>query len=266
MDLALKVFKILISAVFLAACSHTGGPAPVVDLNQPPSRKVTNHVVAPGETLYSIAWRYGLDYRNLARANKISPSYNIYPGQTLDLRTDRLPAITTTAPQQVTKAAQTSPTVATSPSVKKPSAPRSNTLTKQNSTVSNNSFSNSKVRWIWPAPGPIIGTFQNGKPNSEGIAIGVKKGESVMAAAGGTVVYAGEGLRGYGKLLIIKHSKQYLSAYAHADQILVAEGEKVQAGHKVAEIGSSGTEKTKLYFEIRKDGKPINPLRVLPNK
>ncbi|BFM06083.1 hypothetical protein GCM10025791_43870 [Halioxenophilus aromaticivorans] len=87
-----------------------------------------------------------------------------------------------------------------------------------------------------------------------------------MAAANGTVVYAGEGLRGYGKLLIIKHSKEFLSAYAHADHLLVAEGKDVQAGQKVAEIGSSGTEKAKLYFEIRKDGKPINPLRVLPKR
>lgn len=222
--------------------------------------------MAPGETLYSIAWRYGLDYRNLARANKIGSGYNIYPGQTLDLRTDYLPAITSTGSKTVVPPSSKSTPPARTASVKKPSDSRSNTLTKPETTVANNSFSNSVVRWRWPALGPVVSSFQRGDPNSEGIAISVKKGESVTAAAQGTVVYAGEGLRGYGKLLIIKHSKQYLSAYAHADRILVAEGRKVQAGQKVAEIGSSGTEKTKLYFEIRKDGKPINPLRVLPKR
>lgn len=266
MNLSPRVFKILIGSVFLAACSHTGQPAPVVDLNQPPSRKVTQHVVAPGETLYSIAWRYGLDYRNLARANKIGSSYNIFPGQLLDLRTNRLPAITSSAATQVAVIPKPSSGGRNPQSVKKPSLSRSNPLTSKKSPEPDYSAARRPVGWRWPAPGPVVSTFKPGKPNSEGIAIGVKKGESVVAAASGTVVYAGEGLRGYGKLLIIKHSKQFLSAYAHADRILVTEGENVQAGHKVAEIGSSGTETAKLYFEIRKDGKPTNPLRLLPGR
>ncbi len=262
----LKVFKILIGCIFLAACSSSRGPAPVVDLDQPPSRKLTKHVVAPGETLYSIAWRYGLDYRNLARANKIGTAYAIYPGQILNLRTDSLPAITNSTPRTVAQAPAKPRPQASSTNVKKPSSSRSNPLTKVNSPVKTHSHSSNTVHWRWPAPGPVVGTFSNSSPNSAGIAIAAKKGESVVAAADGTVVYAGEGLRGYGRLLIIKHSKQYLSAYAHADQILVAEGKKVQAGQKVAEIGSSGAQKAKLYFEIRKDGNPVNPMRVLPNR
>ena len=266
LDFASKVFKILIGCIFLAACSSHRGPAPVVDLDQPPTRKLTRHVVAPGETLYSIAWRYGLDYRNLARANKISAAYNIYPGQILNLRTDTLPAITNSKPQVVAQAPAKPVTPSPSKTVKKPSTSRSNPLTNVNPPVASHSHSSKNVSWRWPAPGPVVGTFSNNDPNSQGIAIATKKGESVVAAADGTVVYAGEGLRGYGKLLIIKHSKQYLSAYAHADQILVSEGKNVQAGQKVAEIGSSGAEKPKLYFEVRKDGDPVNPLRVLPNR
>lgn len=261
-----RVFKILIGCIFLAACSSTNKPAPVVDLVQPPSRNITSHTVARGETLYSIAWRYGLDYRDLARANKIGTGYSIYPGQKLTLRTDNLPAITNSKPKVVSASPTPPSTTPPQQSVKKPSDSRSNPLTTSKNSVANNSSSTTNVRWKWPAPGPVIGQFQASDPNSEGIAIAVKKGESVMAAADGTVVYAGEGLRGYGKLLIIKHNKQYLSAYAHADQILVKEGHKVQAGQKVAEIGSSGTEKAKLYFEIRSDGKPVNPMRLLPTR
>jgi lipoprotein NlpD len=112
----------------------------------------------------------------------------------------------------------------------------------------------------------LIGHFSTKKPVNKGIDIAGALGESVLAAAAGTVVYAGQGLRGYGNLVIVKHNDTYLSAYAHTSRILVSEQEVVKAGQKIAEIGSTGTDKVKLHFEIRRNGKPVDPLRYLPSR
>lgn len=262
----MQVFKILIISLFLAACSAPKKPAPVEDFEQPPSRNIDTHIVAPGETLYSIAYRYGLDYRKLAKANEIDADFNIYPGQLLYLR--NAPVRIANNQASLEPSATSVPSSRPSPtgSVKKPSVTRSNPLTSPTASNKKRSQTKTAVTWVWPAPGPVTNEYVPGRRDAEGIDIGVKKGESVFAAADGTVVYAGEGLRGYGKLLIIQHSKQFLSAYAHADKILVEEGRTVQAGQKVAEIGSIGTEKAKLYFEIRKAGKPVNPAKYLPKR
>ncbi|WP_317931849.1 peptidoglycan DD-metalloendopeptidase family protein [Halioxenophilus sp. WMMB6] len=262
----IRLFKILIASVFLTSCSSIKKPAPIVDLRQPPTRDITTHTVAKGETLYSIAWRYGLDYRILARANNIGADFRIVPGQILFLRSDHRAVSVTPTVATKPQPKVTSPPPTPVSSVKKTSVSRSKPLTTTKTTSENDSHTSDSIRWSWPSPGPLVSGYVPGNPAAEGIDIGVKKGESVTAAADGVVVYAGEGLRGYGKLLIIKHNRQFLSAYAHADEILVEEGHRVQAGQKVAEIGSSGTEKTKLYFEIRKDGKPVDPMRYLPKR
>jgi lipoprotein NlpD len=120
-----------------------------------------------------------------------------------------------------------------------------------------------RVSWSWPASGKVVAPFSEGS-NLKGIGIGGKAGQPVLASAGGKVVYAGSGLRGYGKLVIIKHNKTYLSVYAHNSEILVKEGQTVAKGQKIAEMGNTDAEQVKLHFEIRRLGKPVDPLRYLP--
>ena len=121
-----------------------------------------------------------------------------------------------------------------------------------------------EINWIWPASGKMIGTFS--EAGNKGVDIAGKAGDPVVASAEGKVVYSGEGLRGYGKLVIIKHNATYLSAYAHNQTILVKEGQSVSKGQKIAEMGSSGTDKVKLHFEVRRQGKPVDPLKYLPQR
>ena len=118
------------------------------------------------------------------------------------------------------------------------------------------------VNWAWPASGPILGVFEEGKV--KGLVIGGKAGDPVLAAADGRVVYAGSGLRGYGNLVILKHNATYLTAYAHNQTLLVKEDQTVKRGQKIAEMGSTDTDGVKLHFEIRKQGKPIDPAKLLP--
>lgn len=212
------------------------------------------HQVQKGETLFAIAWRYGLDFHELANANFIESPYTIYPGQRIDIR-DKAKA----------------QTVVSQPNVKKSSTapykqPRHVSRAPQRSHNSPKSFGRIQTNdWSWPVNGRLISRFSTNKPVNKGIDIAGSMGESVSAAAAGTVVYAGTGLRGYGNLVIIKHDDLYLSAYAHASRILVQEQEIVKAGQTIAEIGSTGTDKVKLHFEIRKNGKPVDPLKLLPS-
>lgn len=263
---SLRVFIILIAIILFSGCSTRKVPAPVVGRDQPPNTKVSHHIVAAGETLYSIAWRYDLDYKLLAKANNIGSSYNIYPGQRIALKeasatsyrppsvpapkSPTLPSVTKTH-TQVVKPISSNRLKNTSPKVKK------NTVQK---------LSNAKLSWSWPVNGTIVQRFNARNGLNKGIDIKGKLGEPVRAASSGTVVYSGEGLRGYGKLVIIKHSEKYLSAYAHNRTLLVKEGDKVVRKDKIAEMGKSGTDSVKLHFEIRYDGKPIDPLAYLPAK
>lgn len=206
-----------------------------------------------GETLYSIAWRYGLDYRELANANSISSPHTIYPGQKIDVRYTASEA-KTAAPLPVRNPSKVT-SVVSKGTQEKP----------KNSHISPKVLPSGPVSdWQWPTDGAVIDQFSTKKPVNKGIDIAGSLGESVLAAAAGTVVYAGTGLRGYGNLVIIRHNEKYLSAYAHASRINVTENQDVKAGEKIAETGSTGTDKVKLHFEIRESGKPVNPLKYLP--
>ena len=121
---------------------------------------------------------------------------------------------------------------------------------------------NDEVAWIWPASGKTVGTFS--ESGSKGVDIAGKAGDPVIAAADGRVVYSGTGLRGYGKLVILKHNNTYLSAYAHNQNILVKEGQSVSKGQKIAEMGNTDADQVKLHFEVRRQGKPVDPLKYLP--
>ena len=199
------------------------------------------HVVRRGENLSSIAWRYGLDYRSIARWNRIRPPYVIHPGQRLALRGG---AASGSAGRAHGKKAG----AGAGAGAKRPAGPAAVPA----------------GGWTWPARGQLIRGF--GKGARGGIDIGGRRGQPVVAARDGRVVYTGSGLVGYGRLVIVKHGERLLTAYAHNDRVLVKEGQTVRAGQKIAEMGSTGSERVKLHFEVRRDGKPLNPLKYLPRR
>lgn len=212
------------------------------------NKVVTHHKVKAGETLYSIAFEYGRDHRDVARWNKIRKPYTIFPRQKLRI-------IPISSDRKSNKR-----------------TPKTSTRTTQR--VIENSIpgkkidyiSSSKLKWQWPTKGKVISTFSLRDPGRRGIDIVGRKGQPVRAVAAGWVVYKGNGLRGYGNLIIIKHNETYFSAYAHTENVVVNEKEKVKLGQRIADMGNTSSEKTKLHFEIRRNGKPINPIRVLPKR
>lgn len=221
-------------------------PAPAeAPVNRPVSKK-THHRVNRGETLYSIAWQYGYDVRDVARWNRIRAPYTIYPQQKIRLKPPK-PAVTKKSPKPGGKAV----TKATARPTKKSRTDTKNTK---------------KISWQWPTKGKIIGKYSSRDSGKKGLDIAGRKGQRVYAAAGGTVVYSGAGLRGYGKLIIIKHNDTIFSAYAHGSRLFVTEGNKVIKGQHIADMGSSGTQRVMLHFEVRRNGKPVDPLRYLPRR
>lgn len=226
------------------------------------------HVVQPGETLSRIAAAYGLDHRELARWNRLPDPDFIYVGQRIRLLPPsdaRRPAaagasasiprrdgLRSAAPAEPRERAAGQPSSRPSISVSRPSAIHAA------APVSG--------RWRWPASGPLIGRFGSSRGIATGIAIGGQVGEPVEAAAGGRVVYAGSGLIGYGQLVIIRHDELYLSAYGHNRRLLVEQGDSVEQGQKVAEMGLGPDGRPRLHFEIRREGSPVDPLAYLPRK
>ena len=220
------------------------------------------YVVVPGDTLFGIAWRHGLKYEELARYNTIPHPYIIRPGQVLRLR----PVVAANGRASLVRKPSVDAVNGTKEKVKLVGGGRKVNKTP---TASRNSSENSRLGapiWRWPVSGALLLSFQGASGMSKGIDLAGKLGEPVMAAAAGQVVYAGSGLRGYGKLLIIKHSEIFLSAYAHNNNLLVKEGETVKVGQQIADMGSTGTDRVKLHFEIRRDGTPVDPLFYLPRR
>ncbi len=218
--------------------------------------------VLPGDTLYSISWESGRDYRDVARWNNISPPYVIKPGQKLRLYP---PAGGEKARQPVQNSlppsSQRAATVEALPGNTKPATGKSPPI-----SVSRASTSTAKaLSWIWPVQGTLLERYAANGPN-KGIDIAGKKGQPILAAEAGQVVYQGGGLRGYGQLIIIKHSTDFLSAYAHCDKIYVKEGNVIKRGQKIADMGSSGADRVMLHFEIRFRGAPVDPQDYLPRK
>jgi lipoprotein NlpD len=245
--------NIFITLTMLIACSSPHQQAPVTDRHQPPSSKLDAHTVSKGDTLFSIAWRYGLDYKQLARRNGLSLQSTIYPGQKLRLDVGNVSSKSTQKADRVV----TKTRAQTKRPVKETTAPkiRSHSVTNK-----------SPIAWNWPVKGKLLKAYSNTNGLNKGIDIAGKLGEPVTSAGSGVVVYAGSGIRGYGNLLIIKHNDYFLSAYAHSQKLLVKEGARVKTGQRIAEMGSSGTDRVKLHFEIRRDGKPVDPLRYLPKR
>ncbi|USE33965.1 peptidoglycan DD-metalloendopeptidase family protein [Endozoicomonas sp. SCSIO W0465] len=248
-----KKILFLTACLLIASCSHDPARVIVTDLRSPPKVTSGQHIVQRGETLYAIAWFYSRDFRELAQNNNIRSPYTIYPGQKINLSIRRYEAVKPSG----TPASQPKEVVAKSNvPVKK--------YTMKSPAQKSSSFTSGG--WQWPADGKIISAYSLQMPVNKGIDIGGKLGEPVKAAASGKVVYAGSDLSGYGRLIILKHNSSYLSAYAHNRDLLVHEGDSVKAGQKIAEIGSTGTTEPKLHFEIRRDGKPVDPMGYLPGR
>ncbi|MEN0035929.1 MAG: peptidoglycan DD-metalloendopeptidase family protein [Cellvibrio sp.] len=263
-----RLFKILIACVVLVSCaSHS--PAPVYDKSRSFANRPKTHIVAPGDTMFSIAWRYGLKYEELAKYNKISPPYIIRPSQVI--RLDMVGGAASPVQTQSGGKSVVTNSKLSGPAKTPTSTNKNSVIRKENKTTTvGQSNKNSTVwgapQWRWPAKGSLISSFQGNNGLNKGIDLGGKLGEPVLAAAAGQVVYSGSGLRGYGKLLIVKHNEVFLSAYAHNDRLLVKEGDFVKAGQIIADMGSSGTDRVKLHFEIRRDGTPVDPLKYLPRR
>lgn len=243
--------------VALTACGGSAARAPVGDRSERLAWTPKTHRVKPGDTLYSVAWQYGLDYQTLARWNWLEPPYKIVIGKTLRLR----------APPRSTPPTRQTRTEPVKPKPKtKPKTSPAKPTQRQAKAAPVQALPSGPIRWRWPADGKIVRTFQANSYGKKGIDIAGRGGQPVRAAAAGRVVYSGSGLVGYGRLIIIKHNKRFLSAYGHNRKLFAKEGTQVLAGQVIAEMGSSGASRPQLHFEIRKDGKPVDPIRYLPRR
>lgn len=228
------------------------------------------HTVQRGETLYAIAWRYDADYRDIAAWNRIGPPYLIHPGQKLQVsprgrsRQQRKRSIA--AVPDTAQPAQSPRSGIGGSELKGARAQRRTGERVKSATASRTGAANRGdgfvKAWRWPARGNMLRTFS--QTGYKGVDILGELGQPVLAAAAGKVVYSGGGLRGYGKLIIVKHNKHFLSAYAHNRNMLVKEGDSVTIGQRIGEMGKADSNHVMLHFEIRRDGKPVDPLRYLP--
>ncbi|MBQ0719387.1 MAG: peptidoglycan DD-metalloendopeptidase family protein [Gammaproteobacteria bacterium] len=247
--------------LLLAGCGST--PAPVSSRTPPPSQKIRHHIVGQGDTLFAIAWRYELSIESLARANGLSRPYDIYAGQRLMLDMSRGNFVREKRIRSTSSRAASTSAAAPKKVVRSSSSQPGSGQAKRDIQPKVYALPQGKLHWQWPVKGSIARRYDTNRI-FKGLNIQSAKGRKVGAAAPGVVVYAGRGLRGYGQLLIIKHSETYLSAYAHNRKMYVQEGQKVAAGQKISEVGGDPENSGRLYFEIRKNGKPVDPMRLLP--
>lgn len=255
------------------------------------------YTVRKGDTMFLIAYISGKDVKEVAALNGLSEPYNLVIGQTLKLSNERMPVQPAPQPVKVVepqvtytqgangtaygsdgtikgpiKAAEgIAPAVKTTTGgvVAAPAAMPKVTASTAPTAVEtpvNTPVATSSVSWQWPTQGRIIAGFSPVDGGNKGIDIAGSKGQAVVATAAGRVVYAGNALRGYGNLIIIKHNDDFLSAYAHNDTILVADQAQVKAGQRIATMGNTGTDNVKLHFEIRYKGKSVDPIRYLPKR
>ncbi|NMH60304.1 peptidoglycan DD-metalloendopeptidase family protein [Alteromonas ponticola] len=278
------IWMTLCLLVLLSACAGRRAPAPLVLLDSQPVEEQgytePTYTVNRGETLYAIAWFTGKDYLDLARYNNLQPPYNIFPGQ--ELKLNPVVASSRSSRSAGSKPRSTSGPTSANKSTNKVDRRKQQAYGESENNVNNqpvkvvsntqpktakpakNGFPGQVDKWVWPAYGKLVATFSAGENGSKGIDISAEKGSPIRAAATGKVVYAGNALRGYGNLIIIKHTDTFLSAYAHNDTITVREQQWVDAGQQIATMGNSGTNSVRLHFEVRYRGKSLDPMRYLP--
>lgn len=268
-------------------------PAPIVEGWHQPEAQNSDYIVQKGDTLYSVAWAFNMDFRDLAKINNIPVPYSVHRGQRLRMA----PSFQTAAPRLITFLE--TPTISNTknipnirihqlphpatkvvklPTVKLPVKTATRSYSKiitpvkikpanvAKQTIANKSFPYRLRRvkdWLFPAKGKIVRGFSLVSGGNRGIEIAGLPGEPVVASASGKVVYSGSGLRGYGNLIIIKHNDTFLSAYAYNKKLLVKEGMNVTAGQKIALMGTNNAGQPRLHFEIRRNGKPIDPLKLV---
>ena len=218
-----KFMSLLFLSLFLFACSS-------IQLEKVSEKR---HFVRTGETLYFIAWRYGLDYQDLIVWNQISSKSLIYPGQIIKL----------SGPTSYEKIKKIAP--------------------KSNKKIINSKISNKNLKWASPTKGKVTRRFSKNSKLFSGILLDGKLGQAINAASDGRVVYAGNGLVGYGQLVIIEHDKTYLSAYGHNQALSVKEGDWILKGQKIATMGLDPKKLPRLYFEIRRNSDPVDPLKFI---
>ncbi len=270
-----QLMAVMLATTLVASCASKP-QVPVRRVIQPAP---DSYVVNAGDTVGEIATRYGLDYQEIGRINNLDANYTIYPNQRLRLK-ERPPRVEVRQPTNPAPVApiksqslSTPAPVKSTTTVAKPIAPTATTvqpkLTPPPPVVApvntNNSGTMSAQGWQWPTQNPIIQEF-NPSQHVKGMRFSGKIGDSVRAVADGEVVYANNGLKEYGNLVLIRHLNGYISAYAHNSRLLVREGERVRLGQTIAEIGESGTSQVMLELQIRANGKPINPRGVLPTR
>lgn len=316
--------------ILVTACANNP-PAPVIDrtpqskptppVAKPPGKgtevdkdwRPDNHIVKKGETLFGIGLQYGIDYKEIAAANNITPPYPVQIGQRLDLSSFKAkiapatessvtedgvvitpmktePAVVADKSVTVNKPVNEKPiTSAVTPVLSEPKAIREpyslqamnrtptqtgptstaaikpgetqSAESKPTDTAGTTATGDESMAWAWPTQGKVITSFN--EATNKGIDIAGETGQAIQAASAGKVIYSGSDLRGYGKLVIVKHNKTYLSVYAHNSKIVVKEGQNVVAGQKIAEMGNTDSSTTKLHFEIRRLGKSVDPAKYL---
>lgn len=285
------ILAVLLLASFLLGCSTEKTFAPVVNAWQDPNAIKSRYRVQKDDTLYSIAWAFDLDYRDLAKANHLVPPYQLKSGQTLSMPmviegTKKnveqviLPPSGYCKEKQIEQMPEPNPCRQVIhedlmlPQVVLQNRPSLSDKEEMDSSLPlptervPSSMKETCTRsksgcWCWPACGRVVKGFALQSGGCKGIEIAGELGEPVVAIAPGKVVYSGSGLKGYGNLIIIKHSDNYLSAYAYNKKLLVKEGQLVKAGTEIGKMGQNDSGEVLLHFEIRQNGKPVNPLLYL---
>ncbi len=235
--------------------------APEPEPESIPLQRPTHIVVKKNDTLYSIARSTGYSHHQLARWNRLRSPYVLHPGQKLRL-TPPGSSLGTQAIAEARPVTQPVTRPATNSSSQRANAREARPV--RSTPRQEVSLPSTVNQWHWPVRGRVVSTYKSGDTARKGISISGRKGQPVSAAAAGTVVYSGNGLINYGNLVIIKHSHSFLSAYAHNKTLLVKEGDQVKSGQAIAKMGDTGDYKPSLHFEIRHNGKPVNPLKYLP--
>ncbi|OIM99981.1 peptidase M23 [Idiomarina sp. MD25a] len=283
------------ATLLVAGCSSRSTPAPVEtlytgktyqDYEADSLAQAHQYQVQSGETLYSIAFRASMDVNRLARINGLAEPYTIFPGQTLRLKAATQKTTSSKKPSsekqkdisQTVAKPNTKEYVQNTYSKKTIEKQKSKTNVKERVTAkpskktaqvvatrpSSMSVSNKDIQWRWPVSNDVIRDFSLAERGNKGLDFAGQKGDVVNAAAAGKVVYVGNGLRGYGNLIILKHNDDFITAYAHNEKILVNEQQWVDVGQPIAEMGDSGTTRVMLHFEVRYRGKSVNPRHYLP--
>lgn len=271
------------------ATRRASSPAPVEDriAGQPAdiaampgaenAGKAGFYTVKPGDTLFRIALDSGQSWRDVQAWNNLTNPNILEVGQVLRVQPPGAASPTVAAVSPPASAPGTAavtpvapsgvvprPLSSTEPVPLAPAAPTTSSPTSPPLAASPESVGADELNFVWPAQGSVIAGFDEAK--NKGVSIAGRVGDPVVAAADGRVVYAGAGLRGYGNLIILKHNNTYLTAYAHNQALMVREDQAVRQGQKIAEMGSSDTDRVKLHFEVRRQGKPVDPLNHLPRR